>query len=103
MTMFFFTISKELQSVVSQFTAFSKVPAARETVLDPQAKKEGKIKVLKVYAPRKIFCLFILLSRAIISLVLLYYGSLYLAYTIDLGDLLLNAVALEFVVPCVEK
>ena len=35
--------------------------------------------------------------RLALSVFLLYYGSLFLVYTISLGDLLLNAVALEII------
>ena len=37
------------------------------------------------------------LLRIVIGAILLWYGSLYLIHTIEINELILNAVALEFV------
>ena len=42
-------------------------------------------------------CLVIFLIRFGVAMALLYYGSLFLIFTVELPELILNAVALEFV------
>eukprot|EP00947_MAST-08B_sp_MAST-8B-sp1_P004203 g4203.t1 len=47
--------------------------------------------------PRLTFHLVGLAARAAISALLIVYGSLFLIYTLDVGELVLNVVALEFI------
>ena len=46
---------------------------------------------------RLVACVLVQLLRLVIGAVLLWFGSLYLIHTIEINELILNAVALEFV------
>ena len=58
---------------------------------------EGGLSFDSIHPYRMCFCAMIVATRLVLAILLLYYGSLFLIYEHNLGDLLLNAVALEFV------
>ena len=60
--------------------------------------RHGRYIITGVKAVQKVLAVvMVILPRALIAVFLLWYGLIYLAGTINIDDLLLNAVALEFV------
>ena len=57
----------------------------------------GEVSITSVSSMRFLGVSLVMLSRLMVAGGLLYAGSLWLAYTVSLQDLMLNAVALEFV------
>jgi len=58
---------------------------------------EGKLKIKSLSMVRKLFCCAILVVRCVLCGFLAYCGCLWLVYTTDVTDLILNAAALEFI------
>ena len=100
MGMWFLTVCRELASVWSHVRAYATIPMCRGwgsgTVLE--STPNGGLRFKSISRPRFAFCMLIMLLRSGIACTLGYFGGLYLSYTISLSDLLLNAVALEFVI-----
>ena len=100
MGMWFLTVSKELTTIYTHARAYSGITRprgwGRGTELEPTP--NGGLRLKSISRPRLLFCMTVMLLRTVIACTLGYYGGLYLSYTISLSDLLLNAVALEFVI-----
>ena len=64
--------------------------------------EDDQIVLMKLSRRRLSFILMTTLTRAVVQSVLLWYGTLYLVYTETVQDLLLNAVALKFVLEVAE-
>ena len=64
--------------------------------------EEDQIVLTKLSRKRLSFILTTVLARAAVQSILLWYGTLYLVYTETVQDLLLNAVALKFVLEVAE-
>mmetsp|Transcript_68377 Transcript_68377/g.160301 ORF Transcript_68377/g.160301 Transcript_68377/m.160301 type:complete len:1015 (-) Transcript_68377:327-3371(-) len=64
--------------------------------------EEDQIALVKLSRKRLSFILSTVLARAAVQSILLWYGTLYLVYTETVQDLLLNAVALKFVLEVAE-
>ena len=59
---------------------------------------EGKLEIKNLSVMRFWFALAINAGRGVIAALLCYYGIQFVGYTLALEDLILNAVALEFVI-----
>ena len=91
------TIARELQDAWFFVLSIFSVPwSRRPTHMVRNA--DGKVRVQRLSYTRVVLLILTTMVRLVIALMLLIYGTLFLAYEVDLGDLLLNAVALEFVI-----
>ena len=59
---------------------------------------DGKVQIYALAPARLAVRILASVLRLTVACFMFYQGSVFLCYTIDLGDLLMNAVALEFVV-----
>ena len=59
---------------------------------------DGKLEIVTVGHLRFWFAMVVNVGRTVIAGFLCYYGILFVGYTIDVEDLMLNAVALEFII-----
>ena len=92
--MWFLTVLKECKALIDLVRAVLALPRAAATEL----KDKGDTAALRaISTPRRIFVLAVQACRLGVSLVLVVSGAQWLSYETDLGNLLLNAVALEFV------
>jgi len=90
------TTMAEFQSVWRLFEAVACLPTSRHTQVLKSGEEDFVIASMSV--SRKAFFMFVLLCRFAIVTVLWYSGCIYLVnYSIDAGDLILNAVALEVI------
>jgi hypothetical protein len=92
---FILTVSKEANAAVSLLPALRKIPQGRTSCLT--FSDEGAMRIDQLSFARMICFIFFVALRIGIVVLLVIYGSLYLVYTTSMGDLLLNAVALEFI------
>ena len=60
--------------------------------------EEGKLQIVNISRTRFWFTVAVSLLRVVIAGQLCYYGILYVGYTLQVEELLLNAVALEFII-----
>lgn len=93
------SVSREWRRILQVFRALSGLPRGDKTEVQATHLGDGLGWELKAVNRQRIFlynCT-VLPLRGLIALALLYAGALYLIHTIDMGDLLLNAVALDFV------
>ncbi|CAK0850772.1 unnamed protein product [Prorocentrum cordatum] len=86
------TVSKEIFSMVSLSDALRSVPTAEQTEISSTADRPALVSMARW---RKATVVGVLVVRSFVCLALAVCGTLHLASTISLGDLLLNAVALE--------
>jgi hypothetical protein len=90
------TISKELNSVWAWVVAVWSIPRAEATAVSVD---EGGVIRVEALSLSRVVCIFVVqLARLAIGVLLLWYGCLFLVYTVSVPDLLLNTVALEFVI-----
>lgn len=57
----------------------------------------GVRQIVRLSNGRKVYCLFILYMKSIVAIFLAVFGTVFLCHTIRVGDLLLNAAALQIV------
>ena len=69
-----------------------------ELVVGADGGDDGTLSLLRISHARRGLALAALAARSFIAAVLLWYGCRWLVNTIDLAELILNAVALEFVI-----
>ena len=105
--LFVFVLSmvKELRGTLHLGVAVAALPAGKRTELRSAEDGDddgGTISLLRISHARRGIALAALVLRAVRDAVLLWFGCRWLINTVDLGELLLNAVALEFVTSCVE-
>lgn len=89
------TALKEIFSIMGLGQALYSLPTAEERTEISDTAGGLKLKSMSRFRKAMAFC--VLLVRSFICLTLAVCGTLYLASTISLGDLLLNALALEIV------
>jgi hypothetical protein len=65
--------------------------------------EDGKFRITSIGVPRLAFTVAGNVGRGVIASLLCYYGIRFVGYTLDLENLLMNAVALEFVVSVDER
>ena len=65
--------------------------------------EDGKFRITSIGVPRLAFTVAGNVGRGVIASFLCYYGIRFVGYTLDLENLLMNAVALEFVVSVDER
>ena len=102
---FLLSMVKELRGTLHLGVAVAALPAGRRTELSSAEDGDddgGTISLLRISHARRGIALAALVLRAVRDAVLLWFGCRWLVNTVDLGELLLNAVALEFVTSCVE-
>jgi len=75
----------------------SHVEEGRTSTCGRFAGKDGKIHVQHMTSQRKLWCVAILIVRAFLLVFLAVTGTLFLVFTLDLRELLLNCAALEIV------
>ena len=100
--LFVFVLSmvKELRGTLHLGVAVAALPAGKRTELRSAEDGDndgGTISLLRISHARRGIALAALVLRAVRDAVLLWFGCRWLVNTVDLGELLLNAVALEFV------
>lgn len=94
LVLWWLSVLKELFSIVSLGEALYALPTAEQTEIDSTA---GRLALVSMTRFRKATVVGVLVVRSFVCLFLAICGTLYLATTISLGDLLLNALALEVV------
>ena len=102
---FLLSMVNELRGTLHLGVAVAALPAGRRTELSSAEDGDndgGTISLLRISHARRGIALAALVLRAVRDAVLLWFGCRWLINTVDLGELLLNAVALEFVTSCVE-
>jgi hypothetical protein len=87
------TVLREVYSIVDMTKAVGLLPKGRTAI----SRTEQGYKLEAVSTPRRCLMFALVLLRACICVPLLACGTLYLVPTISLGDLILNAAALEIV------
>jgi len=106
LTVWILTVFKELNKIAAMARAASALPrrASPRVVVVVEGDDDGDgegaaMMVVESISPLRLG-LFLVVCAARLALIgfLAYFGSLFLVHTIPLGDLLLNAVALEFVI-----
>jgi hypothetical protein len=95
LTVWVLTIAGETNSIWANVRALYYSPTAPRTTVAEH--DEGEYSFTALSRSRKFSVGFVLLVRSAICLALLWCGCLFLTVTIDMTDLLLNTVALEFV------
>ena len=90
------TMLQEIFACYRACLAVVHVPRGRSSVLSLDA--DNALTISKLSLPHAALSLTVQLARLAIGIPLLWYGIQFLAYTPNIGDLLLNAVALEFVI-----
>ena len=90
------TMTQEIFACYRACLAVVHVPRGRSSVLSLDASNALTISALSL--PHAALFVTVQLARLAIGIPLLWMGILFLAYTPNIGDLLLNAVALEFVI-----
>ncbi|CAK0902830.1 unnamed protein product [Prorocentrum cordatum] len=90
----FCTVWKEICSIADLAQAFSRLPSGKTTI----SGSSSGLALTAVSSSRRGMFYSVLFVRSLVCLALATCGALYLAATISLGDLLLNAVALERIV-----
>mmetsp|Transcript_26980 Transcript_26980/g.35006 ORF Transcript_26980/g.35006 Transcript_26980/m.35006 type:complete len:798 (+) Transcript_26980:29-2422(+) len=96
-TMWLLTVLKEISSIISFWRAFCLLPRSNKTVLSIEGNSFDEIS-----QTRFILVLFTTICRVAVVTSLGYAGTAWLANTVSVTDLILNAVALEFVL-CVDE
>eukprot|EP01047_Picozoa_sp_COSAG01_P010861 COSAG01_NODE_469_length_16584_cov_10.725265_7_plen_423_part_00 len=92
---FIVTVSKEFNELLDMCGALLSLPRGPVTRLTLEG---GELCVEQLSRRRAACCACVLMLRAAICILLLGYGTLFLAlHTVAIGDLLLNALALEFI------
>ena len=90
------TVIQELRGAVRFTRAILRLPTGKGTCsMEPLG--GGNIEITSLTRERKVVCIFLQLVRATIAILLAIYGSTYLVQTVNLGDLILNMLALDFV------
>jgi hypothetical protein len=99
-TVWVLTISKEFSAVAKVARALLSIPRGDETLLAEDEGEDGGIRFDRISPARLCSCLVVMVGlRVVVSVLLCVYGCLFLSVnTIAIGDLLLNTVALEFIV-----
>ena len=98
---FLLSMVNELRGTLHLGVAVAALPAGRRTELRSAEDGDndgGTISLLRISRARRGIALAALVLRALRDAVLLWFGCRWLVNTVDLGELLLNAVALEFVI-----
>jgi len=94
-------IGIDVEEIVSLTRALVEMPIEASTkIMVADGHKEGLTKkhVWKsTTMKRKVYCLFLMVCKSIVALSLMFCGVLFLAFTITVSDLLLNAAALIIV------
>ena len=83
------TIGKEVNSIIDAFSTISRVPIGDRTQIVTRI--GGNFELLQLSRKRTIGYGLVCLVRAAVAAVMTYQGTLFLAYEINIGDLLLNA------------
>lgn len=94
----FSTMIAEFQKLLSFTVGLFEIPRGK-TVFHLE---DGEIVLVRLARKRLFFILMTVLLRAGVLCILLWYGTVYLVYTETVQDLLLNAVALKFVLEVAE-
>jgi hypothetical protein len=95
--MWLLTVVKELSSTISFYKAICLLPKGNKTVIS----EEGN-SIVTISLPRKLLLVLVTSCRFAVVVALGYAGTAWLANTVSVNDLILNAVALEFVL-CVDE
>jgi hypothetical protein len=93
LAIWWFTVLKEFQCMDDLFKGFCSLPRSSTVIM----RSENGYEIKSLSIRRRCVIAAVFLVRALVSLTLLFSGTLYLASTISVGDLLLNALALEIV------
>mmetsp|Transcript_1628 Transcript_1628/g.4220 ORF Transcript_1628/g.4220 Transcript_1628/m.4220 type:complete len:983 (+) Transcript_1628:120-3068(+) len=88
---YYLSIMRELHSIWDKIKVFSVIPRGRTTLLS------SDLTFKRIAVARYISIVVIAIIRLLLVLSLFYTGTLFLVHDIGVADLLLNAVALEFV------
>lgn len=93
-----FSVVRELRDIASNFRAIAHIVVrdSQSTTFVP-AVDGGGLVIESMCAVRAVLCCVINVLRIAIAMLLLYSGAQYLIHTVDMRELLLNAIALEFV------
>jgi len=97
----YMTLGKEGLSIVDGFQSIVYLPRGSTTKFEWDEKSEG-YHMTQITNRRVYMRLFVTCVRFAIVALMLFYGTKFLVYTISIEELLLNAVALEFVISCDE-
>jgi len=93
--MWFMAVVQDVGSTISFLVGVSRLPKGDATVIETN--EEGKF-ALTTVSPGRLLCVYLLMSvRFFVSGSLFYSGARYLVNTLSLGDLLINCVALTFI------
>lgn len=94
LVLWWFTVLRELFSIISLGQALYSLPSGRATKM---CDTSGRLEMVTVSLSRRALFCAVSFVRFLVCVSLAVCGTLYLASTISLGDLLLNALALEVV------
>ena len=90
---------KELQAIWTYTTAVRALVSAGGTGRTTLTRdKDGLIRIEQISTTRFWCCAIVQTIRLVVCLLFLWYGSLFLIYTPSVTELMLNAVALEFLI-----
>ena len=91
------TVSQEVNATIDSYHVTRSIPYGNTTKIHKH-KQSGEFTVVQLSKERLAIRVFVSLLRLVTAAFMFYQGTQFLVYTIDIGDLLLNAVALEFVI-----
>ena len=96
LSLWYLTQGKECRSVLNLLRTCYFVPCKvnSELILS----EDGIWSITSLTLRRRLIAVLVCVVRGVISLLMVVFGTFFLVYTVDIGDLLLNAVALEFVI-----
>jgi hypothetical protein len=97
LVMWIFSVSKEVRQFVSFVRTILVIPTARTTTFEVFGVEGSALRLVSLSRLRLACVLGIQGVRLTIAVMLLFAGIVYLVNIVSVGDLILNAVALEFV------
>jgi len=83
----------EIQVILERFRTLAHLPRGTTTFIY----EKEEIRLTSLHRNRVVWSYFLLILRSVIVILLLLAGLDYLAFTIELPELILNAIALEFI------
>ena len=93
------TVCIDARRAFDKLAALRCLPRGSKSDIRVESAVDGTSRVIitQISYARLVACVLVQLLRLVIGAVLLWFGSLYLIHTIEINELILNAVALEFV------